>query len=160
MKLTTDPLITEDRGHPDNRGLEFSATHPVVRTSPATGWKHLFGVGQQIQDGKINGVTDREEETLKAYFLQLITENHDLQVRFRWNKNDIAVWDSRCTFHTATMDYTGDRKGIRITLIGEKPYLDPSSLFRREALRLADLKKRPGMTLKMESRQRSVVKPR
>jgi alpha-ketoglutarate-dependent taurine dioxygenase len=25
--------------------------------------------------------------------LQLITDNHDLQVRFRWGKNDIAIWD-------------------------------------------------------------------
>ena len=24
---------------------------------------------------------------------QLIAENHDLQVRFRWNKNDLAIWD-------------------------------------------------------------------
>ncbi|KAF7551942.1 hypothetical protein G7Z17_g4681 [Cylindrodendrum hubeiense] len=141
MKSTTDPLITEDRGHPENRGLDFEATHPVVRTNPITGWKHLFGVGQQIHDGKINGVTDREEDILKKYFLQLITENHDLQVRFRWGKNDIAVWDNRCTFHTATMDYTGERKGIRITSVGEKPYLDPNSLSRREALRLAELGK-------------------
>jgi hypothetical protein len=29
------------------------------------------------------------------YFLvlQLIAENHDLQVRFRWGKNDLAIWD-------------------------------------------------------------------
>ncbi|VUC26087.1 unnamed protein product [Clonostachys rosea] len=139
MKSTTDPLITDNRGHPDNHGLDFEATHPVVRTNPVTGWKHLFGVGQQIHDGKINGVTDREEEILKKYLLQLITENHDLQVRFRWGKNDIAVWDNRSTFHTATMDYEGDRKGIRITSVGEKPYLDPSSLSRREALHQAEL---------------------
>lgn len=141
MKNTTDPLIIEDRGHPENRGLEFSATHPVVRTNPVTGWKHLFGVGQQIHDGKINGVTDREEEMLKKYFLQLITENHDLQVRFRWAENDVAVWDNRCTFHTATMDYMGERKGIRITSVGEKPYFDPQSLSRLQALHLAGLGK-------------------
>jgi len=141
LKSTSDPLIEADRGHPANSGLDFSATHPVVRTNPVTGWKHLFGVGQQIHDGKINGVTDREEEILKKYFLQLITENHDLQVRFRWGKNDIAVWDNRSTFHTATMDYTGERKGVRITSIGEKPYLDPGSLSRREALHLAELEK-------------------
>lgn len=135
VKNTTDSLITEDRGHPENSGLDFNATHPVVRTNPVTGWKHLFGVGQQIYDGKINGVTDREEEILKQYFLQLTTDDHDLQVRFRWNQNDLAVWDNRSTFHTATMDYEGERKGIRITSIGEKPYFDPASLSRKEALR-------------------------
>ncbi|KAL2065981.1 hypothetical protein VTL71DRAFT_2052 [Oculimacula yallundae] len=141
LKASNDPLITENRGHPDNNGLDFHATHPVVRTNPVTGWKHLFGVAQQIHDGKINGVTDREEEILKKYFLQLITENHDLQVRFRWGENDVAVWDNRSTFHTATMDYEGVRKGIRITSVGERPYLDPNSLSRREALRMFEEEK-------------------
>jgi alpha-ketoglutarate-dependent taurine dioxygenase len=152
LKASNDPLITEDRGHPENSGLDFSATHPVVRTNPVTGWKHLFGVGQQIHDGKINGVTDREEEILKTYFLQLITENHDLQVRFRWSKNDIAVWDNRSTFHTATMDYSGERKGIRITSIGEKPYLDPNSLSRRETLHLAEQNKAVNTRLDIEEK--------
>lgn len=25
--------------------------------------------------------------------LKLISENHDLQVRFRWSENDMAIWD-------------------------------------------------------------------
>lgn len=25
--------------------------------------------------------------------LKLISENHDLQVRFRWSANDVAIWD-------------------------------------------------------------------
>ncbi|TVY13757.1 putative alpha-ketoglutarate-dependent sulfonate dioxygenase [Lachnellula arida] len=101
-------------------------TSPVVRTNPVTGWKHIFAAGQQIHDGKINGVTDREEEMMKQYFLQLITENHDLQCRFKWGVNDVVVWDN---------DYNGKRKLIRITSIGEKPYLDPNSLSRAQALK-------------------------
>lgn len=66
---------------------------PVVRTNPVTGWKSLFGAAHQIAAGRINGVTERESEILKAYFLQLVAENHDLQVRFRWSKNDLAIWD-------------------------------------------------------------------
>ncbi|TVY86328.1 putative alpha-ketoglutarate-dependent sulfonate dioxygenase [Lachnellula willkommii] len=135
LQQSKDPLITENRGHPENTGLEFSATHPVVRTNPVTGWKHLFAAGQQIHDGKINGVTDREEEMMKQYFLQLITENHDLQCRFKWGVNDVVVWDNRSTFHSATNDYNGKRKLIRITSIGEKPYLDPNSLSRAQALK-------------------------
>jgi len=142
LKASGDPLIIENRGHPENSGLEFNATHPVVRTNPVTGWKHLFGVAQQIHDGKINNVTDREEQQLKTYFLQLITENNDLQVRFRWGENDLAIWDNRSTFHTATMDYSGKRKGIRITSVGEKPYLDPNSLSRKEALGVAAEKRK------------------
>ena len=33
---------TDQRGAPDNIGDELRATHPVIRTNPATGWKGLF----------------------------------------------------------------------------------------------------------------------
>ncbi|KAG0647374.1 alpha-ketoglutarate-dependent sulfonate dioxygenase [Hyphodiscus hymeniophilus] len=86
-------LLDEDRGAPENRGIDFTASHPVVRTNPVTGWKSLFGAGHQVHDGWIDNVTETESEVLKAHFLKLIAENHDLQVRFRWNKNDLAIWD-------------------------------------------------------------------
>jgi len=129
-------LIDGDRGAPENTGLDFEASHPVVRTNPVTGWKSLFGAGHQIYAGWIDGVTERESEIIKDYFLQLITENHDLQVRFRWNKNDLAIWDNRSVFHTATNDYTGKRQGNRVVSLGEKPYYDPNSVSRRQALGL------------------------
>jgi len=127
-------LIDDARGAPENTGLDFEASHPVVRTNPVTGWKSLFGAGHQIHAGWINDVTERESEIIKAYFLQLIAENHDLQVRFRWNKNDLAIWDNRSVFHTATNDYTGKRQGNRVVSLGEKPFYDPKSISRREAL--------------------------
>ncbi|KAE9368354.1 putative TfdA family taurine dioxygenase [Stipitochalara longipes BDJ] len=127
-------LITEDRGSPENKGLEFSAQHPVVRTNPVTGWKSIFGAGAQIAHGHIDNVTERESELIKAYFLELIAKNHDLQVRFKWNKNDVAIWDNRSVFHTATNDYGGKRQGNRVVSIGEKPYFDPNSVSRRETL--------------------------
>lgn len=109
---------------------------PVIRTNPVTGWKSLFAAGQQIRHGKINGVTERESEILKDYFTQLVTENHDLQVRFRWGKNDLAIWDNRSVFHTATNDYAGKRQGNRVVSIGERPFFDQGSKSRREALGL------------------------
>jgi len=130
-------LIEQDRGAPENKGLDFKAEHPVVRTNPVTGWKSLFAVGHQVEAGWINGVSPRESEILKAYFLQLITDNHDLQVRFRWNKNDLAIWDNRSVFHTATYDYSTKRQGNRVVSLGEKPYFDPASKSRREALGLS-----------------------
>ncbi|EPE04241.1 hypothetical protein F503_04756 [Ophiostoma piceae UAMH 11346] len=127
-------LIDSDRGAPENSGLDFKAEHPVVRTNPVTGWKSLFAAGHQVEAGWINGVSARESDILKAYFLQLITDNHDLQVRFRWNKNDLAIWDNRSVFHTATFDYAGTRQGNRVVSLGEKPFFDPASKSRREAL--------------------------
>ncbi|RVX72580.1 hypothetical protein B0A52_03976 [Exophiala mesophila] len=130
-----EELIEQDRGAPENTGLDFAASHPVVRTNPVTGWKSLFGAGHQVEAGRIDNVTPRESELLKAYFLQLITENHDLQVRFRWGKNDLAIWDNRSVFHTATNDYFGKRQGNRVVSLGEKPYYDANSVSRRQALK-------------------------
>jgi len=132
-----EELIEQDRGAPENTGLDFKASHPVVRTNPVTGWKSLFGAGHQVDAGYIDNVTPRESEILKAYFLQLITDNHDLQVRFRWGENDLAIWDNRSVFHTATNDYEGKRQGNRVVSLGEKPFFDPHSVSRREALRSA-----------------------
>lgn len=95
-------FYTGERGAPENVGLDFTASHPVIRTNPVTGWKSLFGAAGQVAQGRIDGVTPRESEILKDYFLQVISGNHDLQVRFRWGKDDVAIWDNRSTFHTAT----------------------------------------------------------
>ncbi|PLB46157.1 taurine catabolism dioxygenase TauD, TfdA family protein [Aspergillus steynii IBT 23096] len=129
-------LITENRGNPENSGVDFKVSHPVVRTNPVTGWKSLFAAGFQIRAGWIDDVTEYESEMLKSYFLKLISENHDLQVRFRWSKNDIAIWDNRSVFHTATYDYNGARVGNRVVSLGERPFYDPNSISRREALGL------------------------
>ncbi|RMD44536.1 hypothetical protein DV735_g559, partial [Chaetothyriales sp. CBS 134920] len=129
-----EDLIETDRGAPENTGIDFTASHPLVRTNPVTGWKSLFGAAHQVDKGHIDNVTDYESELLKGYFNKLIAENHDLQVRFRWGKNDLAIWDNRSVFHTATNDYQGKRQGNRVVSLGEKPYFDPNSVSRREFL--------------------------
>ena len=68
--------------------------------------------------------------------MQLIVENQNSQVRYkRLNKNDVAIRDNRSVFHTATYDYQGIRTGQRAVSIGEKPFLDPESVGKLEALR-------------------------
>ena len=44
--------------------------------------------------------------------------------------------DNRSVYHTATYDYEGKRTGQRAVSLGEKPYFDPSSVGRRQALGL------------------------
>jgi alpha-ketoglutarate-dependent taurine dioxygenase len=43
-----------------------------------------------------------ESDNLLEYLYRHISENHDMQVRYKWGVNDVAIWDNRATFHTAT----------------------------------------------------------
>lgn len=82
-------LYTEPRGNPENIGKELTAVHPVVRTNPVTGWKSIYAIGPFPK--YINELTSKESEELLNKFRTTITENHDLQVRFKWrNPNDIG----------------------------------------------------------------------
>ncbi|KAI0130423.1 hypothetical protein BJ170DRAFT_314568 [Xylariales sp. AK1849] len=130
-------LFASTRGAPDNVGEILEAVHPVIRTNPVTGWKSVFAVGHHVE--KIHGLTDEESRHFLDWFVQLIVENHDLQVRNRWqNVNDLAIWDNRSVYHAATPDYVhqglGERTGSRAVSLGEKPYFDPQSVSRREGL--------------------------
>ncbi|TPX57231.1 hypothetical protein SpCBS45565_g08245 [Spizellomyces sp. 'palustris'] len=130
-------LHTAPRGAPENVGGNLEAVHPVVRTNPVTGWKSLFAVGHHV--GHVNGVTKYESEKLLKYFNKLVYANHDLQVRFKWNTNDVAIWDNRSAYHAATPDYDASvhkRFGNRVVSLGEKPYFDQASVSRRTALGL------------------------
>ncbi|PWY86689.1 alpha-ketoglutarate-dependent sulfonate dioxygenase [Aspergillus heteromorphus CBS 117.55] len=128
-------IYTQPRGSPLNVGSELKAVHPIVRTNPVTGWKSIFALGPFPK--YINELGAEESEELLTKFKALVMENHDLQVRFKWrNQNDIAIWDNRSAFHSATFDYEGlgERFGHRAVGIGERPYLDPNSGSRTEAL--------------------------
>ncbi|KAF7617968.1 putative TfdA family taurine dioxygenase [Aspergillus flavus] len=127
-----NPLRKGVRGSPLNHGEELTAVHPVVRTNPVTGWKSVY-----VNKGftrRINGVTKDESDMLLQYLFNLVTQNHDAQVRFKWNKNDMAIWDNRSTWHCATYDYAEARAGDRVCSLGEAPYFDTQSKSRREAL--------------------------
>jgi alpha-ketoglutarate-dependent taurine dioxygenase len=128
-------IYDQPRGTPENVGKELKAVHPVVRTNPVTGWKSVFPIGGHV--ARVDGVTELESKALLKWFLRFVVDNHDLQVRFKWkNQNDIAIWDNRSTFHTATYDIEGygERYGVRTVSVGEKPYFDPESKSRREDL--------------------------
>ncbi|KAI3322404.1 TauD-domain-containing protein [Xylariaceae sp. AK1471] len=129
-------IFTGPRGAPENVGEALEAHHPVIRTNPVTGWKSVFAVGSHVQ--RIEGLTDDESRHFLRWFVNLIVENHDLQVRQRWqNVNDLAIWDNRSVYHAATPDYHevfGERTGSRAVSLGERPYFDPQSSGRKEAL--------------------------
>src|SRR6185369_13037788 len=105
------------------------AEHPVVRTHPETGEKVLFvdaftthfvdfhtpdnvRVGQDFAPGA-------------SHLLDYLVSQAaipEYQVRFRWKRNSVAIWDNRCTQHYAVQDYwPAVRRMERATIVGDRP---------------------------------------
>jgi len=83
-------LYSQPRGAPENVGDHLETIHPVIRTNPVTGWKSVFAVGHHV--ARINGLTDAERKHALEWFLSILVENQDLQVRHRWqNPNDLGM---------------------------------------------------------------------
>ncbi|WP_437984330.1 TauD/TfdA dioxygenase family protein [Sorangium sp. So ce117] len=105
------------------------AEHPVVRTHPETCEKVLFvdgftthfvnfhtpdnvRVGQDFAPGA---------SQLLSYLISQAAIP-EVQVRFRWRKNSVAIWDNRCTQHYAVQDYwPAARKMERTGIVGDRP---------------------------------------
>lgn len=106
------------------------AEHPVVRTHPETGEKLLFvnaftthftnfhnsdnvRVGQDYAPGA--------GQLLQYLISQAFIP--EVQVRWRWKPNSMAMWDNRSTQHYAVMDYPPcHRKMERAGIVGEATY--------------------------------------
>ncbi|TPX59733.1 hypothetical protein PhCBS80983_g02316 [Powellomyces hirtus] len=121
--------------------VAFSIEHPVVRTHPITGWKILY-VNKAFTK-HIKGFTKAEsgkhlrsicEHMLLNFLTDHIATSDDVKVRFRWEKNSVAIWDNRATQHLALWDYyPHNRQAQRVLVLGERPYRDPESKSQLEA---------------------------
>jgi taurine dioxygenase len=95
------------------------AEHPLVRTHPLTGRKALFVAGSFMHS--IVGMHPDESDGLLGWLRSRI-EDPNLQVRWRWQAGDVAIWDERCTNHRALSDhYPQHRRMRRCTVDGEVP---------------------------------------
>jgi taurine dioxygenase len=106
------------------------AEHPVVRTHPETGEKVLFVSGFATHFVNFHTPQNvRYGQDFAPGAAELLTylcgraAIPEYQVRFRWKKNSVAVWDNRCTQHYAVQDYwPAIRKMERAGIVGDKPY--------------------------------------
>ncbi|PSR73771.1 hypothetical protein PHLCEN_2v10415 [Hermanssonia centrifuga] len=120
-------------GRPAESGLH---KHPVSEETPELG-ADTSVISSMGFTKRILELYPEESDNLLDYLYRQISENHDLQVRYKWGQNDVAIWDNRVTFHTATNDYVDNRQGNRVVGIGEKPFFDPNSKSRRAELKLS-----------------------
>jgi taurine dioxygenase len=104
----------------DKQGVPIqSSTHPVVRRHPETGRKALFV--NSVFTRHIVGMKPAESAVLLALLCKQV-ESPDIQCRFRWRKNSLAMWDNRCTQHRVVADARSEyRRMERVTLIGDVP---------------------------------------
>jgi sulfonate dioxygenase len=99
----------------------ITTEHPLVRVNPVTGWKSLFFNPGFVT--AIVGVPKAESDAIMRYLTELIATTQEAHVRFQWGKNDVAIWDNRCTNHTATYGFSPHRRhAVRVTPIAERPY--------------------------------------
>jgi taurine dioxygenase len=94
-------------------------SHPVVRMHPQTGRRALF-VNRSFTTW-IEGISKLESAWLLGMLLEH-AEQTAFQLRHRWRKNDLVMWDNRCTQHLAVADYApAHRLMHRITVQGDRP---------------------------------------
>ncbi len=94
-------------------------SHPVVRIHPETGRPGLF-VNRSFTT-RIEGVSKLESAWLLGMLLEH-AEQPAFQFRHRWRKNDLVMWDNRCTQHLAVADYAPSHRLMhRITVLGDRP---------------------------------------
>ncbi|KAF2100222.1 alpha-ketoglutarate-dependent sulfonate dioxygenase [Rhizodiscina lignyota] len=105
--------------------------HPAVRTHPVTGLKAL-----NVNGGFVTGFAELkkfESDKLLDFFQYHIHSADDHYVRWKWAVGSVAMWDNRAVVHRVIPGtYEGNRRGIRTTVFGEKPYFDPQSESRKQ----------------------------
>jgi taurine dioxygenase len=106
------------------------AEHPVVRTHPETDEKILFvnaftthftnfHTPQNVRFGQ----DANPGAALLLNYLVSQAYVPEYQVRFRFRKNSVAIWDNRCTQHYAVQDFWPAVRNLeRAGIIGDKPY--------------------------------------
>ena len=94
--------------------------HPCIRTHPESGRKILFV--NWVYAVRFEGMTEEESAPLLD-FLNRHSQRPEFQIRFRWRKGSLALWDNRSTQHIAVNDYAGYRRVMdRVTIAGDKPF--------------------------------------
>lgn len=99
----------------------FSATHPVLRPHPITGEEILY-VNASFTE-YIHELAPAESQHLLDYLFGLV-KNPRYQLRVKWQKGTVLMWDNWATQHFACGDhYPRHREVQRVTV--QHPSLSP-----------------------------------
>jgi len=100
----------------EQRRINPPVAQPVVRVHPETGRKALY-IGEKVK--RFEGMTEEESKPLIDYLVAHATRP-EFVYRHRWRRDDVMVWDNRCTMHLALGDFdeTQLRHMERTTVLG------------------------------------------
>ena len=96
---------------------EKMTIHPVVRKHPDTNDPVLY-VNEHFTR-RIVELGHEESEHLLG-FLTSWVQKPEFLVRYKWQKNTIAMWDNRATQHYVVNNFEGERIIQRVTVTGDK----------------------------------------
>jgi len=99
--------------------------HPCIRTHPESGRPILYV--NWVYAVRFEDMAEDESAPLLD-FLNRHSQRPEFQIRFRWRKGSLALWDNRSTQHLAVNDYAGYRRVMdRVTIAGDKPFFKRSN---------------------------------
>ena len=99
----------------------LTTEHPIVRIHPETKEKVLYVSPSFLKE--IVGLSPRESEQVLEIFWEHAVRP-EFTFRFKWESNDLVMWDNRSVVHCAPRDiYESDfdRQLYRVTLLGDVP---------------------------------------
>ena len=96
--------------------------HPLVRRHPETGRLSLF-ISPHTMD-LVEGMNEAESRALLDDLIAFAQQDRFVY-RHKWARDDIIMWDNRCTMHAVTpFDNARFRRVMhRTTLVGDGPVL-------------------------------------
>lgn len=95
-----------------------SSVHPIVKHHPITKKPYLY-VNPSFTR-YIAGAQWTESDRLMKYLFGHQNQP-EYQVRYKWSRGTVAMWDNRCTMHYAVADYLPHyRRMHRVTVVKDK----------------------------------------
>ena len=89
--------------------------HPLVRTHPITGRKHLY-LSESFTT-HIVGVGAEESQRLLDFLFRHVAKP-EYQCRYAWRPGSMAFWDNRAALHYAVADYWPEKRLMhRVTIV-------------------------------------------
>jgi len=90
--------------------VQQSSEHPLVVAHPETGDETLYFSPSNVT--QIVGLHPAESRMLIGFLSELV-DRPELSMRWKWEVNDLAIWDERYTLHRGIPDHDPSRRVMR-----------------------------------------------